>query len=52
MLLYERKYQENENQLWDLVPDDASNTDSAIANSLNESGDEEEYQFSSASYAL
>ncbi|KAI8374464.1 ricin B lectin domain-containing protein [Radiomyces spectabilis] len=47
VLLYERKYQDNENQLWDLIPEVTEET-----GSLHSSIDPDEYSFSTASYAL
>ncbi|GAN10008.1 hypothetical protein MAM1_0312d09542 [Mucor ambiguus] len=54
VLLYERKYEDNENQLWDLVPCDSADASSILSPSKSsEDGDEDEdYAFSSASYAL
>ncbi|CAO3617679.1 unnamed protein product [Cunninghamella echinulata] len=51
VILYERKLKNNLNQLWDLIPaDDSSSTHT---NSLTTELDEEDdYSFSSASYAL
>ncbi|KAI7903298.1 ricin B lectin domain-containing protein [Cokeromyces recurvatus] len=52
VLLYERKYEDNLNQLWDLVP--CETTDAALETSIIDNSDDEEdgYVFSSASYAL
>jgi hypothetical protein len=57
VLLYERKYEDNLNQLWDLIPCETANASSlqnASRSSLNTSNDdsEDEYAFSSATYAL
>ncbi|KAI9486937.1 MAG: ricin B lectin domain-containing protein [Benjaminiella poitrasii] len=55
VLLYERKYEDNLNQLWDLVP---CETTDASQSSINEGDDNDNdddddgYAFSSASYAL
>lgn len=54
MLLYERKYEDNENQLWDLVPCDSADAASLLSpsKSSDEGDEDEDYAFSSASYAL
>ncbi|KAL1927603.1 hypothetical protein VTP01DRAFT_3840 [Rhizomucor pusillus] len=44
VLLYERKYTDNENQLWDLIPHDEPGT--------SHDDGSEEYAFSTSSYAL
>ncbi|KAG1438735.1 hypothetical protein G6F56_012539 [Rhizopus delemar] len=49
VLLYERKYSDNLNQLWDLVPENGSISSLESSQQEDES---EEYTFSSASYAL
>ncbi|KAG2198890.1 ricin B lectin domain-containing protein [Mucor mucedo] len=54
VLLYNRKYEDNLNQLWDLIPFGTSDSSSQISStsvSLNEKEDED-YSFSSATYAL
>lgn len=54
VLLYDRKYEDNENQLWDLIPyggTDASSLLSPTKGSFSDDEDED-YSFSSASYAL
>ncbi|CAM0136144.1 unnamed protein product [Umbelopsis sp. WA50703] len=51
VLLYNRKYEDNLNQLWDLIPD--SNTILSQSELSNEDGDDDdEYSFSNASYEL
>lgn len=52
MLLYERKYEDNENQLWDLVPSDTTDASSVLSPSKSSDDEDEDYAFSSASYAL
>ncbi|RCH83536.1 hypothetical protein CU097_000745, partial [Rhizopus azygosporus] len=57
VLLYERKYKDNLNQLWDLIPyEPASDQSSVISPSIHsqntEVDDDDDYAFSSASYAL
>lgn len=54
VLLYERKYEDNLNQLWDLIPYGAPDTASLMSPTKASFSDdeEEEYSFSSASYAL
>ncbi|CAO3643169.1 unnamed protein product [Mucor fragilis] len=54
VLLYERKYEDNENQLWDLVPCDSADAASLLSpsKSSDEGDEDEDYAFSSASYAL
>ncbi|ORY98607.1 ricin B lectin domain-containing protein [Syncephalastrum racemosum] len=53
VLLYERKYEDNLNQLWDFVPADTSTTASTTDGaSLSVDDSEEDYSFSTASYAL
>ncbi|KAK4521842.1 cell separation during budding [Mucor velutinosus] len=54
VLLYERKYEDNENQLWDLVPCDTADASSLLSpsKSSDEGDEDEDYAFSSASYAL
>jgi hypothetical protein len=58
VLLYNRKYSENLNQLWDLIPADIpdnqsmqSGKESTLSGGNEDDGDDE-YAFSSASYAL
>ncbi|KAJ2959264.1 hypothetical protein NQZ79_g5207 [Umbelopsis isabellina] len=51
VLLYNRKYEDNLNQLWDLIPE--SNTLLSPSELSNENGDDDdEYSFSNASYEL
>ncbi|KAG2209909.1 hypothetical protein INT46_010505 [Mucor plumbeus] len=52
VLLYERKYEDNENQLWDLVPSDIADASSVLSPSKSSDEEDEDYAFSSASYAL
>ncbi|KAI9281172.1 ricin B lectin domain-containing protein [Sporodiniella umbellata] len=55
VLLYDRKYSDNLNQLWDLVPYTPSQDGSVVLDPLDTSPKEsatDEYEFSSASYAL
>ncbi|KAG0743129.1 hypothetical protein G6F57_003252 [Rhizopus arrhizus] len=55
VLLYDRKYSDNLNQLWDLVPYEIPSSNSSMINpSIHSQQDEsnDEYAFSSASYAL
>ncbi|CEG68524.1 hypothetical protein RMATCC62417_04772 [Rhizopus microsporus] len=57
VLLYERKYKDNLNQLWDLIPyepvsDQSSVLSPSIHSQNTEVNDDDDYAFSSASYAL
>ncbi|PHZ07823.1 ricin B-like lectin [Rhizopus microsporus ATCC 52813] len=57
VLLYERKYKDNLNQLWDLIPyESVSDQSSVLSPSIQSQGtevnDDDDYAFSSASYAL
>ncbi|KAI9364619.1 ricin B lectin domain-containing protein [Pilaira anomala] len=54
VLLYERKYEDNLNQLWDLVPYTASDNVSILSSTHTSSftDEDDEYSFSSATYAL
>lgn len=51
VLLYERKYSDNENQLWDLIPDTDDGSSASILLREEEDGDDD-YSFSTSSYAL
>ncbi|KAF7721513.1 hypothetical protein EC973_004539 [Apophysomyces ossiformis] len=50
VLLYERKYEDNENQLWDLIPYESPDQASSIYSYTTSETDE--YSFSTSSYAL
>ncbi|KAI8098521.1 ricin B lectin domain-containing protein [Halteromyces radiatus] len=50
VLLYERKLSDNENQLWTLIPADGTSPSPSTQSSLYQ--DDEDYSFSTASYAL
>ncbi|CAO3626169.1 unnamed protein product [Cunninghamella blakesleeana] len=50
VLLYERKFKDNQNQKWDLIP--ADDTSSNHTNSFTNELEEDDYSFSSSSYAL
>ncbi|GAA5815895.1 hypothetical protein MFLAVUS_009414 [Mucor flavus] len=52
VLLYERKYEDNLNQLWDLVPYQSDNVSILSSTHTSFTEEEDEYSFSSASYAL
>ncbi|KAI8359154.1 ricin B lectin domain-containing protein [Blakeslea trispora] len=55
VLLYERKYEDNMNQLWDLIPyesPESSNPTSSSNSPFEQDYDDAGYGFSSATYAL
>ncbi|KAI9269245.1 ricin B lectin domain-containing protein [Phascolomyces articulosus] len=52
VLLYNRKYSDNENQLWDLIPYNDHNGSSDQQGSETPGSEDEDYSFSTASYAL
>ncbi|CDH49546.1 hypothetical protein RO3G_02323 [Lichtheimia corymbifera JMRC:FSU:9682] len=52
VLLYERKYSDNENQLWDLIPDTSDDESSASILLREEEDGDDDYSFSTSSYAL
>ncbi|KAI8646075.1 ricin B lectin domain-containing protein [Parasitella parasitica] len=52
VLLYDRKYVDNENQLWDLVPCDQPSGSSVLSSYKSSEDEDDDYAFSSASYAL
>ncbi|KAG0165268.1 hypothetical protein DFQ30_008698 [Apophysomyces sp. BC1015] len=50
VLLYERKYEDNENQLWDLIPYELQEHENMLDPVTTM--ETEEYSFSTSSYAL
>lgn len=54
VLLYDRKYEDNLNQLWDLIPYGGTDSSSLLSPTKASFSDDEDedYSFSSASYAL
>ncbi|KAI7847314.1 ricin B lectin domain-containing protein [Circinella umbellata] len=52
VLLYNRKYSDNENQLWDLVPYSDHNGSGSSHNGETPGSEDGDYSFSTASYAL
>ncbi|KAI8073545.1 ricin B lectin domain-containing protein [Thamnidium elegans] len=52
VLLYERKYEDNLNQLWDLVPYQSDSVSILSSTHTSFTEEEDEYSFSSATYAL
>ncbi|KAI7850043.1 hypothetical protein BDC45DRAFT_519250 [Circinella umbellata] len=52
VLLYSRKYSDNENHLWDMVPYNDHNGSGSSHNGETPGSEDGDYLFSSASYAL
>lgn len=50
MLLYDRKFSDNENQLWDLIPHDPQGSNTPKDDDASDI--DKDYSFSTASYAL
>jgi len=52
ILLYNRKYEDNINQLWDLIPVTTSTLSASEQSLKDDNDDDDEYSFSNASYEL
>ncbi|KAI8074153.1 hypothetical protein BC940DRAFT_290175 [Gongronella butleri] len=57
VLLYERKFKDNDNQLWDIIPADGSSKQSSVSSMqdtvvADDIENDDDYSFSTASYAL